>query len=266
MNKTLAAAVLLATVGMTSPAGAALIFDAGATLSPLTPCEGCIVEELYRNVTNLRDGFRVDLGYTLTEIEGDDEYNRDQAVWAASRPFHIQSFEFQDLWVRITGTATLTASPGNDPHTETFGAVFRTHDGVIRAEASAFVPEIIGPQPGPEYTWDEQAGGSWQAGSYELTMSSSPFWYVLQLGDTLTVQGSYTVTVSPLFSPSEIQAKIDAIRARREAVAKAKADYQNSQTLAAFGSSVSPVPLPASVWLLGSGLAALGLLKRKRAV
>lgn len=63
------------------------------------------------------------------------------------------------------------------------------------------------------------------------------------------------------------RAKIKQVEDRRMLVAQAKAchdDPSSCQTLSTLSAPMAPVPLPGSIWLLGSGLFGLSLLGRKK--
>lgn len=67
------------------------------------------------------------------------------------------------------------------------------------------------------------------------------------------------------YSPAQTnQQKIDQVNARRQAVAAAKEAASHKQTSMALTPNLSPVPLPGTLPLMGSALAALGLVRRRR--
>ena len=74
--------------------------------------------------------------------------------------------------------------------------------------------------------------------------------------DNLTYSTDPTSAVST-------EAKIQLIEARRQAVSEAKVAYLQGQNALAGSTTVSAVPLPGSLWLLGSGLMGISLAARK---
>ncbi len=95
----------------------------------------------------------------------------------------------------------------------------------------------------------------WNTAAVDWTPTTSgEYWLALQVSSSTMTRG--------LDVPTETSAQTGTVPALGFAVAGQNGQFANSAS--GFGLQVSAVPLPAAVWLFGSGILGLGALARRR--
>jgi hypothetical protein len=157
-----------------------------------------------------------------------------------------------------------------------YAAEFSATAGETVTELEAYLTQGVG-AVGDTFTWDIYsasgtflganregniftttgtfAGNGWNSTSIDWTPTTSGlYWVALQVSSTTQTRG--------LDLPTETSTTTGTVPATEFAFAGTNGRYAETST--GVGLEVSTVPVPAAIWLLGSGLMGLGVLGRRR--
>jgi hypothetical protein len=190
-------------------------------------------------------------------------------------------------------SAALILDPGTPPLTGTpaptlnssdwYAAEFTVSAGETITQLSAFLTQDVG-QPGNTFTFDlYSASGTflnansstretptdfttgtfttngWNSATVDWTPAAGTYWLAVQV----TGAGQTPGLDMPTESTASAAAGTAPALAFASATGSANPKFQ-IETANPVGLQVTAVPLPAAVWLLGSGLVALGAARRRR--
>ncbi len=180
-----------------------------------------------------------------------------------------------------TGVPTGSAAPTVLNTSQFLAGEFAATQGDTITELSAYLTQGVG-QPGDTFTFDIYSASNflgtrassrildytiagtfgangWNSTAANWTPSATgDYWLALQVNSTTNTKG--------LDAPSETSAVTGTAPALAFAFAGTNGEYSSSGA-PAIGLQVteaSPVPLPAAIWLLGSGVMGLGSMARRR--
>jgi hypothetical protein len=195
MLKSISYAVGLLLISATSQVKADTAFDANAISFTAIPASDnfAIVDNSATIVkTQLANGFSVNYVYTLTSKVANQTID---TTWSADRLFSLPAV--QTLAVTISGNVSATMPAGDSLELLVTGAVLPQNLDTIFSSGV-----LKGALNNKAIKWNETSKGmafaANNANGYTLDVFSGPDWTPGAVGDVLTIDALYTVTVGPL--------------------------------------------------------------------